>query len=251
MLTSTFQILGESPAAFPGLLISALLIAAIVKRFQTILMGLARKAVIVALVPLFGVVFLAEFTDDRFWERMATHLVELEAALLHLLIDFVDAVFAAGLKLYLKVVSGNAVLTESLDAAVPDLTGGEFLLSVFVFNAFAGAALVAGLYSATRKKGVNSVLQAFGVVMLISGLFSTVLWLDIWTVSEQVLVYGLVVTTLGLGAGISVMLLGVKPDFSGGAALSRLQDADLWTQEPAEQLSIRGRVYRFFTQDEE
>ena len=252
MFTSTFQILGDYPAAIPGLLIGALLIAAIVKRFQAILINLAQKAVLTALVPLFIVVSLAEFTDDQFWNRLATRLVELEAALLQLLIGVMDSVFAAGLRLYLTVVDGNgAGLTGPLDTTVPALTGGGFVISVFVFNVFAGTVLVAGLYSATRKESTNSLLQAFGVVMLIAGLFSTVLWLDIWTLSRQVLVYGLVATTLGLGVGVTVMVLGMKPDFSGGITLSKLQDADLWHQEAAEQMSIRERLYRFFIRDEE
>ena len=224
MLDSTFQILADHPVALPAFLFGIWIASRFLQARRSQVTDLGKYITAIAMGPLFLVLFLAEFTDHRFWQNVADSVVQFESAAVTLVFSFVDAVFAAWLRVFLLVLSGLwAAVRETVSAAVPVLTAQEFLLTVFGFEFLAGVALVYALHQSSHT-AVNSWLTGIGVVMLISGVFTTLLSLDTWRVGESVLAAGLLAAMLGLASGVSSTIVIVGPDFSGQSVLPDLEE---------------------------
>ena len=227
MFESTFQILAERPVAIAPLLFVLWIALGALWRGRSHVVTIVKWGALGLGIPLFVVLFLAEFTDRLTWHERADALIAFQADALSLLFRFVDAVVAAFLRVFLLFLGGIVTVFEEIASdAVPTVTANEFIITLFLFEFFAGALLVYVLYEATRSSGTwyGSWSAGLGLILFVSGWFSLLLRTGAWEASEATLLSGFVAATAGLALGVTTMLLFVRPDFEGESVRVRLRE---------------------------
>lgn len=232
MFDSTFHLLSEHPVTLPAFVFALWVAYRLVRRSWSVVTALAKAAAVLALVPLFGVLFLAQFADHWVWQRLADAVVSAVSSAAVLFVEFVDALFAAWLELVL-VVSGGlwSAAQGSAASAAPALSSAGFLLAVFAFQFFAGAAMIYLVYRASHEGTANGWLLGAGAVLFVSGLFAALIGGQTWDLGRSVLASGLVAATLGLTLGVVSTIVLVRPDFGGESMLPELRERIAWPRE--------------------
>ena len=183
----------------------------------------------------------AKVHPDTGLEERAAWFIALESTLLSTLSSLLDAFVAAWLRLALLGLDAVvALLDGTLSNVAPALSANEFLLTVFVFEFVAGAALVTVLAEATRSEGSDwsSWLPAVGVILFVSWFTSTLFGSSVWGVGEGAVVSGVVAGIGGLALGVTTVILLVRPEFGGESPIARLDGTGAWRglvgEEPAD-----------------
>ncbi|WP_435156684.1 hypothetical protein [Haladaptatus sp. DFWS20] len=232
MLNSTFQIVADHPATILPLLFTVWFVYRLVKRNRTKVFHTAARVAVIMVVPVFALSFLAEFTANPFFDELSELLIQLEMSLIDLLFQFIDAVFAAELRVVLLILGGLwDSIQELLSSVVPVMEASEILLTLFGFEFFAGAILIYSLYISSRGSNLDFSLKGIGIVLLVSGLFATLIQLDTWQVSRSLLVLAFIAAILGFTLGVATVILLVRPNFGGESVVSELQETTEWSGE--------------------
>lgn len=214
MFDATAQILTEHAVTIPAFLFGLWIVSRFLLARRSTVDTLVRYVGGAAALPLFLALFLAEFTDYWLWQRIARTLVDVESAALAFLAALVDAAFAAWLRLFLLAVGGVwSALRDAVAPVASTVTESSFLALLFGFEFFAGAVLIYALYYSSRGDGVNDWLKSAGVILLLSGVFSTLVRVETSTPSGSAFASGVLAATLGLTAGVSSSVLLLRPNF--------------------------------------
>lgn len=235
MLNSTSQIVADHPVTIPPLLFTVWFVYQLVERNRAKVLNAAAGVAVIMTVPIFVLSFLAKFTDHPFFYGLSELLIQLETSLIDLFFRFIDAVFAAELQVVLLILGGSwDSIQELVSSVVPVMEATEILLTLFGFEFFAGAILVYTLYLSSRGSNLDYSLKGVGTVLLVSGLFGTLIQLDTWQVSRSLLVSAFMAAMLGFSLGVAAIIFLVRPNFGGESVVSELQKSRIWRDEEDE-----------------
>lgn len=244
MFESTFQIVADNPVTIPPFLFAVWVGYRVLQANRAKALDATAGVAVVMIVPVFLLLFLAEFIGHSFFQETAESFIRFESLLIDLGFQFLDAVFAAWLRVVLLVLGGLwSVIQELVSSVVPVMESHEFLLTVFGFEFFAGAVLIYTLYLSSRGSDVDFWLTGGGAVLLVSGLLAGLVQLNTEQASESVLVSGFVAAMLGVALGVTATISLVRPNFGGASMVSDLRESELWSGKSDEDLR-ESRVVR-------
>lgn len=237
MLNSTIKIVADHPVTIPPLLVTVWVVYQLLKRNITKVLNIVTGIAVILIVPVFLLSFLAEFTEHPFFHELSALLIKVESWFIELLFRFIDAVLAAELQVVLLVLGGTwDILQRMISSAVPVMETTEIFLTMFGFEFFAGAILIYTLYISSHGSNLDFALKGIGVVLMISGLFATLIQLDTWQVSKSLVVWAFMAAMLGFTLGVTSMILLVRPNFGGKSMLPGFQESKFWSDEVDENL---------------
>lgn len=218
MFETTTELVLETPFAVIALLPALYVTAIVLWRARRPLMTGFVSFAIIGLFPVFLLFVIGEFTGSSLWLSLGTTLFEIEAATLGGVVGLYDGVLAAWLRLCMLLVDG--LLSMHLLPLQLRSTGGTesalpAWLWAFVLHFVGGAMLVYGLHRGRSESMTDTTLRGGGGVFLVSGLFVALLNSQSGPIDSSVTVV-LLMAVVGLEIGVAVVLLGVRPDFSGG-----------------------------------
>lgn len=230
LFDSTFGIVAERPAAAVPFLVALWTAYRVLAPRRSGLRRWAVRGALVLGIPLFGALFLAEFSTHRLAGRAADLVIHAESELLELALALIDALFAAWLRLSLLAMdaAGTAV-GETAAGAVPALSGLSFPVAVFLVEFAAGAVLIFVLHRSTRPDGSwwRPWFTGCGAVLFCSGWLATLVRADAWQVGEATVAGGFVAGMVGLALGVTTMILAVRPNFEGDSLGTHLRRTNL------------------------
>ncbi|SIR65504.1 hypothetical protein SAMN05421858_3155 [Haladaptatus litoreus] len=227
MLNSTRQIVAEHPVALLPLLFTAWVVYRLLRRNRTKVLFIVGGISTILVAPVFLFTFLAEFTGVSLFSKLSAFSIRVESLLIGFLFQFVDAVLAAELQLFVLLMSG---LWDSLQGlatpVVPVIETVGLHLILFTFEFVAGVILIYTLYLSSHGSELDSWLKGIGVVLAITGMFATFIQFDTWQARESLLASAFTAAMLGLTLGISSVILLVRPNFGGESVFSELRESD-------------------------
>lgn len=230
LLESTLRIVARRPAAAVPFLVALVVAYRLLVARRGALKRWAVRSALLLGVPLFAVLFLAEFSANPLPDRAADLLIHAETEALRLALALLDALFATWLRVALLAMDAAATAVEGTASdALPALSGLSFPVAVFCLEFAAGALLIYVLYRSTRPDGSwwRPWFTGIGAVLFCSGWLATLLRADAWRASEATLTGGFVAGTVGLAVGVMTMILAVRPNFEGDSLGARLRRTDL------------------------
>lgn len=230
MLESTFRVVADHPVTIPALAFAVWVGYRLVKAHRAKVLDAVVALAVVMVVPVFLLLFLAEFSGHPLFHDMTAALVRFESLLVDLGFRVIDAILAAWLQVVLLVLRGIwGVLQGVASSALPALERHEFLLTVFGFEFFAGAVLVYTLYRSSHGSDVDFWLTGGGVVLLVAGLLAGLVQLETGRSGESAMVAAFVAAMLGVALGVTTMLLLVRPNFGGQSVVADLRESEPWS----------------------
>ncbi|WP_248903891.1 hypothetical protein [Halocatena marina] len=219
MFEATIEIVLENPvtviALLPALYFTATTLWGVRKPLVSILMATTA----IGLSPIFLLFVVGEFTGSSVWMSLGNSVFQIEASVVAGVVRVYDGLIAAWLRLFALVF--DSLLSIRLlpaDMSVRGVPVNEVLpvwVSVFVLHVAGGVMLVYGLYRGNESSSMDTLLRGGGVAFLIAGLFVVVLQSRVVAFDASAIGV-LLMAVVGLEIGVAVVLLGVRPDFSGG-----------------------------------
>lgn len=230
LLESTFRIVAQRPAAVVPLLVALWATYCVLAPRRGALRRWTVRAGLLLGIPLFSVLFLAEFAANPLFDRAADLVIHAESEVLRLATRLLDSLLAAWLRVALLGIDAvAAAFGETAADAVPALSGLAFPVAVFCLEFAAGALLIYVLYRSTRPDGSwwRPWFTGVGAVLFCSGWLATLVRADAWRVGEATVAGGFVAGMVGLALGVTTMILAVRPNFEGDSLGARLRATDL------------------------
>lgn len=217
MFETTTELVLETPvvviALLPALYVTATVLWRVRKPFVTVFVSFAA----IGLLPIFLLFLIGELTGSSAWLSLGTTVFEIEAWVLGGIVQLYDSILAAWLRLCLLVLEGALsmhLLPSQLQPA--DSTVLPAWLWAFVLHFAGGVLLVYGLYRGRSESMADTLLRGGGGVLLFTGLFMGVIQGGPVGSDPSVTIV-LLMAVIGLEIGVTAVLLGVQPDFSGSA----------------------------------
>lgn len=230
LLESTFRIIAQRPAAAVPFLVALIVAYRFLAPRRGALKRWAVRSTLLLGIPLFAVLFLAEFAANPLFDRAADLLIRAETEALRLAIALLDALLAAWLRVALLAMDAAATAVEGTASdAMPALSGLSFPVAVFCLEFAAGVLLIYVLHRSTRPDGSwwRPWFTGIGAILFCSGWLATLVRADPWRAGEATLTGGFVAGTVGLAVGVTTMILAVRPNFEGDTLGAHLRRTDL------------------------
>lgn len=219
MFESTIAILSETPFALIALLPVVLLTAKFLWKHWKPLGYLAGFFAIIGLLPVFVLFVAGEFTNSDLLRSFGSGLFDIELSIAVGLVRLYDAVVAAWLRLVVIVAESllsTGILqpetwTNLLETFIPSVAGLGLGLTILALHFTGGVLLVYGIYRGQRLTPMNILMHIGGGALLLAGIFVGLMGqVGVGDPAFSVLL----VSVIGVQAGVTTVLIALKPDFS-------------------------------------
>lgn len=219
MFESTIAILSETPLAVIALLPVLLWTAKFLWKHWKLLGYLAGFFAVLGLFPVFVLFVAGEFMNADLLRSFGSGLFEIELSIAIGLVRLYDAVLAAWLRLVVIVAESllstgmfrPETWTQLLETLIPGVTGVSLGLTILALHFTGGVLLVYGLYRGQRLTLMNILMHIGGGALLLAGIFVGLI--SQVGVGDPAL-FVLLVSVIGFQAGVTAVLITLKPDFS-------------------------------------